>query len=90
VTSNAEPALFVPVVSRVLAQSAHLKAGLLMQVMGYATTFMPYQSPPVVFGNELARLDRRAALKYCIVTALLGLAFVLPVNAIWWRLLGLL
>jgi len=90
VTSNAEPALFVPIVSRVLGQSAHLKAGLLMQVMGYATTFMPYQSPPVVFGNELARLDRTAALKYCIVTALLGLAFVLPVNALWWRLLGLL
>lgn len=90
VTSNAEPALFVPVVSRVLAQSVHLKAGLLSQVMGYGTTFLPYQSPPIVFGNELARLDRRAAVKYCLVTAALGLLLVLPVNALWWRLIGLL
>lgn len=90
VTSNAEPALFVPIVSRVLTQSVHLKAGMLMQVMGYATTFMPYQSPPIVFGNGLARIDRGSALKYCIVTALLGLAFVMPVHALWWRLLGLL
>jgi di/tricarboxylate transporter len=90
VTSNAEPALFVPVVSRVVAQGMQLKAGLLAQVMGYATTFVPYQSPPIVFGNALARLDRHVALKYCIVTALLGLVFVVPINALWWRLLGLL
>lgn len=90
VTSNAEPALFVPVVSPLLVQGTQLKAGLLMQVMGYATTFVPYQSPPIVFGNALARIDRRAALKYCLLTALLGLVFVVPVNAFWWRLLGLL
>jgi di/tricarboxylate transporter len=89
VTSNAEPALFVPIASRVLMQGVQLKAGLLAQVMGYATTFMPYQSPPVVFGIELSRLDQRAALKYCVVTALLGLAFVVPINALWWRLIGL-
>lgn len=90
VTSNAEPALFVPMVSRVLGQSAHLKAGLLSQVMGYGTTFLPYQSPPIVFGNELAQIDRRAAVKYCLVTAGFGLLLVLPINALWWRLIGLL
>ena len=90
VTSNAEPALFVPVVSRMLAQAAHLKVGLLSQVMGYGTTFLPYQSPPIVFGNELARLDRRAAIQYCLVTAVLGVLLVIPINALWWRLIGLL
>jgi hypothetical protein len=90
VTSNAEPALFVPVISRMLAQAPHLKMGLLSQAMGYGTTFLPYQSPPIVFGNELARLDRRAAVKYCLMTALLGLLLVIPINALWWRLLGLL
>ncbi|HTH76863.1 MAG TPA: hypothetical protein VL635_20945 [Trinickia sp.] len=90
VTSNAEPALFVPIVSRTLAQSALLKAGLLSQVMGYGTTFLPYQSPPIMFGKELARLDRGAAIKYCVVTAVLGLLIVMPVNALWWRLIGLL
>ncbi|WP_175664526.1 SLC13 family permease [Burkholderia ambifaria] len=90
VTSNAEPALYVPIVSRLLAQGLHLKAGLLAQVMGYATTVLPYQSPPIVFGNALAQLDRGAVLRYCIATALLGVVFVIPVNALWWRLIGLL
>jgi di/tricarboxylate transporter len=90
VTSNAEPALFTPVVSPMLAQGTHLKAGLLMQVMGYATTFLPYQSPPIAFGNALARMERRSAVKYCLVTAVLGVVFVMPINALWWRLLGLL
>jgi len=90
VTSNAEPALYVPIVSRLLAQGLHLKAGLLAQVMGYATTVLPYQSPPIVFGNALAQLDRGAVLRYCIATALLGVVFVIPINALWWRLIGLL
>lgn len=90
VTSNAEPALYVPIVSRLLAQGLHLKAGLLAQVAGYATTVLPYQSPPIVFGNALAQLDRGAVLRYCIATAVLGVVFVIPVNALWWRLIGLL
>jgi hypothetical protein len=90
VTSNAEPAVCVPIVSRVLAQGLHMKAGLLAQVMGYATTVLPYQSPPIVFGNTLAQLDQWAALRYCIATALLSVVFVIPVNALWWRLIGLL
>lgn len=90
VTSNAEPALFVPVVSRMMGQSAHLKAGLLSQAMGYGTTFLPYQSPPIVFGNALAQIDRRAAAKYCLVTAGLGMLLVMPINALWWRIIGLL
>ncbi|WP_269764447.1 hypothetical protein [Burkholderia ubonensis] len=43
-----------------------------------------------MFGNALAQLDRGAVLRYCIATALLGVVFVIPVNALWWRLIGLL
>lgn len=90
VTSNAEPALYVPAISRALGPSAYLKAGMLAQVMGYATTFLPYQSPPIVFGNALSKVDPHAAVKYCLITALLGVVLVIPANAVWWRVLGLL
>ncbi|WP_186104662.1 SLC13 family permease [Burkholderia gladioli] len=90
VTSNAEPALYIPIASQALAQSVYLKAGLLAQVMGYATTVLPYQSPPIVFGIALARLERRATLRYCMVTAGLGVLCVIPFNALWWRWLGVL
>jgi di/tricarboxylate transporter len=90
VTSNAEPALFTPFAMRLLGHGALLKMGLLSQVMGYSTTFLPYQSPPIVFGTDLAKLDRGAVVRYCLVTAVLGVVFVMPLNAAWWWLIGLL
>ncbi|WP_246793518.1 SLC13 family permease [Burkholderia perseverans] len=88
VTSNAEPALYTPFAAHALAHGLPLKTALLAQVTGYATTVLPYQSPPIVFGNALAKLERCAARRYCLVTALLGFVFVVPANALWWRLLG--
>lgn len=90
VTSNAEPSLFIPFAARLLGQSALVKMGMLSQVMGYSTTFLPYQSPPIVFGIELAQIDRAVAVKYCLITSMLGILFVVPINALWWRVISLL
>lgn len=90
VTSNAEPALYIPVAMRALGDGALLKMGMLSQVMGYSTTFLPYQSPPIVFGADLARISHGATVRYCLVTAVLGVAVAMPFNALWWWLTGLL
>ncbi len=90
VTSNAAPALFIPLAARIVEQGALLKMGMLSQVMGYSTTFLPYQSPPIIFGNELAQIDRDVSIKYCLVTAILGIVLVVPINALWWRMIGFL
>ncbi|WP_162492385.1 hypothetical protein [Burkholderia plantarii] len=50
------------------------------QVTGYATTVLPCQSPPIVFGNALAKLERRAARRDCLVTALPGFVLAVPAN----------
>lgn len=90
VTSNAAPALFVPIASSILQDSAILKMGMLSQVMGYSTTFLPYQSPPVAFGIEISRTRRADALRYCLLTGFFGVVFVMPANALWWKLIGFL
>lgn len=90
VTSNAAPAVFTPFASNLLAGSSVLKMGVLSQVMGYSTTFLAYQSPPILFGGELAGLSRSVVARYCLVTACLGLLIVVPINAAWWWLIGLL
>ncbi|WP_238984937.1 SLC13 family permease [Candidatus Glomeribacter gigasporarum] len=90
VTSNAAPALFIPLAARMVEQGALLKMGMLSQVMGYSTTFLPYQSPPIIFGNELAQIDRSASIKYCLGTAILGIVLVVPINALWWHMIGFL
>lgn len=90
VTSNAEPALVSPFVIRVLGDGLLMKMGLLSQVIGYSTTFLPYQSPPIAFGAALADVKPYVAVRYCLVTAALGVIVVAPTNAIWWWFIGLL
>lgn len=90
VTSNAEPALYIPLALRIVGGGALLKMGMLSQTVGYATTFLPYQSPPIVFGADLARISHAATVRYCLVTAGLGLVCVVPANAIWWFIIGLM
>ena len=89
-TSNAEPALYTPLATSFLAGGGFLKMGLLAQVMGYSTTFLAYQAPPILFGADLAGIKGAAVARYCLVTAGLGLLFVVPANAAWWWLIGLI
>ena len=90
VTSNAAPALFSPIAVKLIGDPAMLKMGMLSQVLGYSTTFFPYQAPPIIFGADAAQLERSVVLRYCLVTAALGMLIVVPVNAVWWWLIGLL
>uniref|UniRef100_UPI00310157A5 hypothetical protein n=1 Tax=Neorhizobium sp. EC2-8 TaxID=3129230 RepID=UPI00310157A5 len=73
-----------------LAGQGVLKMGMLSQVLGYSTIFLPYQAPPIVFGIELANLKRASVTRYCVTTAALGLLVVVPLNAAWWWLIGLM
>lgn len=89
-TANAAPAFYVPLVSHELARTAFLNAGLLAQVIGYGTVFLPYQAPPLLFGIRISGLEAHTARRYCLITGLAGLLCVMPVNALWWRILGML
>ncbi|MBI0330657.1 hypothetical protein [Burkholderia plantarii] len=82
VTSNAEPALYTPFAAHALAYGLPLKTAMLGQLAGCATTVLPYQSPRIVFGGALVKPERRAALRYCVVTALPGFVLVVPANAL--------
>jgi len=87
VTSNASPAIYTPITANALQGSANLKMGILTQVPAYSTTFMPYQAPPIVYGILIADIDKKAALKYCMLTGAAGLITVIPANAAWWWLI---
>ncbi|WP_087686208.1 SLC13 family permease [Pandoraea sp. PE-S2R-1] len=91
VTSNAAPALFTPLVPA-LAQGAPLsmKAVLLTQAVGISTIVLPYQAPPLILAMALAGIGLRDATRFCVATALLSLVTVLPANALWWHVIGLM
>ena len=84
------PAVFTPL-SDTISQTTGLPLTtiLMMQVVGFSTTIFPYQAPPIVIGIQLAGEKFGSAAKICIFLAVITALFLLPLNYLWWKLLGL-
>jgi di/tricarboxylate transporter len=84
----------VPAVMTPLAQNLSqvtnlpLKTILMTQVLGFSTFFFPYQAPPIAIGMQLAGERLSSALKLCLLLALVSFFLLLPLNYLWWRILG--
>ncbi len=88
-TANGEPALFTPMARDISASTGFdLVTVIMVQVVGFSTVFLPYQAPPIVVAAELGGASARAATKLAIVVAVLSILVVVPLNFVWWRLLG--
>lgn len=93
-TGIATTAPGVPVVMSPLAQDMALAAGLpiktvlMSQVVGYATILLPYQAPPLVVGMQLAGERMQDAIKLSLVLFCVSLVVLLPINYLWWKVLG--
>lgn len=67
-----------------------LNAVLMMQVPGFSTIAFPYQVPPLIVAMGLAGENVRALLG--ILLALFGITvlLLLPLDFLWWKLLGVI
>ncbi len=91
VTSNGVPALFTPLAQDLAAASGlKLTTVLMVQVLGYSTTVLPYQSAPIVFALQLGRASTGAATRLCLLLAAISLALLMPLDYVWFRILGML
>jgi anion transporter len=83
------PAVLTPV-SGALAGAAGLpvETVLMSQVLGFSTVLLPYQAPPLVLALHLSGVPHRAAAILCLALAALTALVVLPLDYLWWRLLG--
>jgi di/tricarboxylate transporter len=61
---------------------------LMVQVIGYSTTVLPYQSAPIVFALELGRVSTGAATRLCLLLAAITFAALVPLDYVWFRALG--
>jgi di/tricarboxylate transporter len=85
------PALFTPLAGNLAAASGEtLTTVLMLQVIGYSTTVLPYQSAPIVFAMQLGRVSARAATRLCLPLAAITFAVLVPLDYLWFRALGLL
>jgi di/tricarboxylate transporter len=56
--------------------------------VGFSTLLLPYQAPPVVVGMQLAHLKVRDALRLTIPLALISIVVLIPLQYLWWRVIG--
>jgi di/tricarboxylate transporter len=89
VTNVAQPALLAPLAGN-LADAAGwpLKAALMTIVLGFTTAVFPFQAPPMQVGMRVADLKMRRVLRMTVPVAIVSLAVLLPINYLWWRVIG--
>ena len=85
------PAILTPISAELQkASGLTMEAVLMTQVIGFSTVWFPYQVPPFIVGMQLGGVALSDGLKATVATALVGLLILLPLDVIWWRLLGYL
>lgn len=83
------PAVLTPLAGDLAAASGlPPEAVLMLQVVGFSTVLAPYQSPPLVVSLHLAKQPVAPLLKFWAALLLLTALVLLPLDYLWWRLLG--
>lgn len=85
------PAILTPIAGDMAAASGlPIETVLMTFVVGFSTVFFPYQVPPLIVLLQLGNIPIRAALGTALATAVATVVLLLPLDYLWWRVLGLL
>ena len=83
------PATLSPLAEQISQMTGFsLEAVLMTQVFGFSTVVFTYQSVPIMLAMPLAGLPLIHAVRLCLILALLTLLILLPLDYLWWQLLG--
>lgn len=67
-----------------------LRTVLMSQIIAYATVLLPYQVPPLIVAMQLGGVSLKDGAKMTLALAVISLIVLVPLNYVWWRVLGLL
>jgi di/tricarboxylate transporter len=67
-----------------------VKMGIMSVAAGLSALFFPYVAAPVVVGLAMGKVSMAAAVRFMIFASVLTWLIVIPLNGVWWRLLGAL
>lgn len=88
-TTPGVPALMTPFAATLAEGTGLSRMSVLMAlVVGYATTILPYQVPPLVVAMQLGRVGMASGARLCLLLAGLTVLVVWPLTALWWIIGG--
>ena len=83
------PAVLTPLAAQMSqASGLPLDSVLMTQVLGFSNPLLPYESAPLVVAMQLGGERLGSAQKLCLILALATIVGLLPLNYLWWHLLG--
>jgi len=65
-----------------------IKTIIMTQMLGVSTCIFPYQAPSVVVGMQMAGEKMKPAMRICLILAVITVFVLLPLDYLWWKLLG--
>lgn len=90
-TVTGVPAVLTPLAGDFAAATGlPLLTVLMLQVVVFSTVFLPFESPPMMVALQIGRVGIRPATKLCLALAAITSLLLLPLDYLWWRLLGYL
>lgn len=83
------PATMTPLAGQISELTGFsLEAVLMTQVFGFSTILFTYQSVPLMMAMPIAGIPLHHAAKICLILSLLTVLILLPLDYLWWKLLG--
>lgn len=88
-TNPAQPAVLAPLAAQ-MAEAAgwRIEAGLMIIAVGFSTMLLPYQAPPVMVGVAVTGMPLRTMLRLTVPLTAVCLLVLLPLEYLWWWVLG--
>ena len=89
VTQPGSPAILTPLASSIAEATAMpVETVLMLTVVGYTTVILPYQTPPLVIAMQLGGVPIGKGSKLCLCLLIITVFVLIPLDYLWWRLLG--
>ncbi|MBR9885616.1 MAG: SLC13 family permease, partial [Oceanospirillales bacterium] len=89
VTLPGVPAVLTPMATDLAAQTGwSIETVLMTQVLGFSTVLFPYQSGPLLVSMQLAKEPISHLLRVTIPLTLITLLVLMPLDYLWWNLVG--
>lgn len=88
-TQPAVPIIMTPL-SQTIADAAALpiETVLMMQVVGFSTVVLPYQTPPLVVAMQVGNVPMSQGNKLCLAVLAVTVFLLIPLDFAWWWVLG--